>query len=134
MAKVGFIGLGIMGEPMCRNVLAKGHDVTVYNRTPAKMEPLVASGAKAAGSLADLVRRSEVTITMVSDPVAVRDVVTAKGGILSALSPGKTYVDMTTVSPETSREIERLVRGTGFVRAVQKDNRLYRKRGSAQDN
>ena len=113
MAQVGFVGLGIMGEPMCRNVLAKGHDVTVYNRTPAKMEPLVASGAKAAGSLADLVRRSEVTITMVSDPVAVRDVVTAKGGILSALSPGKTYVDMTTVSPETSREIERLVRGTG---------------------
>ncbi|HWS15433.1 MAG TPA: NAD(P)-dependent oxidoreductase [Candidatus Methylomirabilis sp.] len=113
MAKVGFIGLGIMGEPMCRNVLAKGHDVTVYNRTPAKMEPLVASGAKAAESLADLVRRSDVTITMVSDPVAVRDVVTAKGGILSALSPGKTYIDMTTVSPQASREVARLVRGTG---------------------
>jgi len=113
MAKVGFIGLGIMGEPMCRNVLAKGHDVTVYNRTPAKMEPLVAAGAIAAPSLADLVHRSEVTITMVSDPAAVRDVVTAKGGIIEALSPGKTYIDMTTVSPETSREIARLVRGTG---------------------
>ncbi len=113
MAKVGFIGLGIMGEPMCRNILAKGHDVTVYNRTPAKMEPLAAAGAKTAGSVADLVRRSEVTITMVSDPAAVRDVVTAKGGILSALSPGKTYIDMTTVSPETSREIARLVRGAG---------------------
>ena len=70
MAKVGFVGLGIMGEPMCRNILAKGHDVTVYNRTPAKMEPLVAAGANAATSLADLVRRSEVTITMVSDPAA----------------------------------------------------------------
>jgi 3-hydroxyisobutyrate dehydrogenase-like beta-hydroxyacid dehydrogenase len=113
MAKVGFIGLGIMGEPMCRNVIAKGHDVTVYNRTPAKMAPLVAAGAKASGSLADLVRVSDVTITMVSDPAAVRDVVTAKGGILSALSPGKTYIDMTTVSPETSREIAQLVRGTG---------------------
>ncbi|MDD5762927.1 MAG: NAD(P)-dependent oxidoreductase [bacterium] len=113
MAKVGFIGLGIMGEPMCRNVIAKGHDVTVYNRTPAKMAPLVAAGAKASGSLADLVRVSDVTITMVSDPAAVRDVVTAKGGILSALSPGKTYIDMTTVSPETSREIAKLVRGTG---------------------
>ena len=73
MAKVGFVGLGIMGEPMCRNLLAKGHDVTVYNRTPAKMGPLVAAGANAAASLADLVRRSEVTITMVSDPAAVRD-------------------------------------------------------------
>lgn len=113
MAKVGFIGLGIMGEPMCRNVLAGGHDVVVYNRTRAKMDPLVAAGAKAASSLAELVRRSEVVITMVSDPAAVRDVVTAKGGLLSALSPGMTYIDMTTVSPETSREIATLVRGTG---------------------
>ena len=113
MAKVGFIGLGIMGEPMCRNVLAGGHDVTVYNRTPAKMAPLVEAGAKAASSLAELVRRSEVVITMVSDPAAVRDVVTARGGLLSALSPGMTYIDMTTVSPETSREIAILVRGTG---------------------
>ncbi|MBP2689786.1 MAG: glyoxylate/succinic semialdehyde reductase 2, chloroplastic-like [Deltaproteobacteria bacterium] len=113
MAKVGFVGLGIMGEPMCRNLLAKGHDVTVYNRTPAKMGPLVAAGANAATSLADLVRRSDVTITMVSDPVAVRDVVTAKGGLLGALSPGKTYIDMTTVSPEASREVARMIRDTG---------------------
>lgn len=113
MAKVGFVGLGIMGEPMCRNLLAKGHDVTVYNRTPAKMGALVAAGANAATSLADLVRRSEITITMVSDPVAVRDVVTAKGGLLSALSPGKTYIDMTTVSPEASREVARMIRDTG---------------------
>jgi len=113
MAKVGFVGLGIMGEPMCRNVLSKGHDVTVYNRTRAKMEPLVAAGAVAAASLAELVRRSDVVITMLSDPSAVRDVVTAKGGLLSALSPGTTYIDMSTVSPETSREIEILVRGTG---------------------
>ena len=113
MAKVGFVGLGIMGEPMCRNLLAKGHDVTVYNRTPAKMGPMVGAGANAATSLADLVRRSEVTITMVSDPAAVRDVVTAKGGLLDALSPGKTYIDMTTVSPEASREIARMIRDTG---------------------
>jgi 3-hydroxyisobutyrate dehydrogenase-like beta-hydroxyacid dehydrogenase len=113
MAKVGFVGLGTMGEPMCRNLLSKGHDVTVYNRTPAKMGPLIAAGAQASASLADLVRRSEVTITMISDPIAVRDVVTAKGGLLGALSPGKTYIDMTTVSPETSREIARMVRGTG---------------------
>jgi 3-hydroxyisobutyrate dehydrogenase-like beta-hydroxyacid dehydrogenase len=113
MAKVGFIGLGIMGEPMCLNVLSKGHDVIVYNRTRAKMGSLVAAGAKAAASLADLVHRSEVVITMVADPAAVRDVVTAKGGLLSALSPGTTYIDMSTVSPETSREIALLVRGTG---------------------
>jgi 3-hydroxyisobutyrate dehydrogenase-like beta-hydroxyacid dehydrogenase len=113
MAKVGFVGLGIMGEPMCRNILRKGHDVAVYNRTRAKMEPLVAAGANAATSLAELVVRSEVVITMVSDPTAVRDVVTARGGLLSALTRGKTHVDMTTVSPETSREIAALVRATG---------------------
>ncbi len=113
MAKVGFIGLGIMGEPMCQNILSKGHDVTVYNRTRAKMGPLVAAGAKAAPSLAALVHRCEVVITMVADPPAVRDVVTAEGGLLSALSPGTTYIDMSTVSPDTSREIAVLVRGTG---------------------
>jgi glyoxylate/succinic semialdehyde reductase len=113
MAKVGFVGLGLMGEPMCQNILSKGHDVVVYNRTRAKMGPLVAAGAKAAPSLAALVQRSEVVITMVADPAAVRDVVTAKGGLLSALAPGTTYIDMSTVSPETSREIALLVRGTG---------------------
>jgi 3-hydroxyisobutyrate dehydrogenase-like beta-hydroxyacid dehydrogenase len=113
MAKVGFIGLGIMGEPMCQNILSKGHDVAVYNRTRAKMGPLVSAGAKAAPSLAALVHRSEVVITMVADPAAVRDVVTATGGLLSALSPGTTYIDMSTVSPETSRVIAVLVRGTG---------------------
>jgi 3-hydroxyisobutyrate dehydrogenase-like beta-hydroxyacid dehydrogenase len=113
MAKVGFIGLGIMGEPMCQNILSKGHDVVVYNRTRAKMGPLVSAGAKAAPSLAALVHRSEVVITMVADPASVRDVVTATGGLLSALSPGTTYIDMSTVSPDASREIAVLVRGTG---------------------
>ncbi|MBE0604461.1 MAG: NAD(P)-binding domain-containing protein, partial [Deltaproteobacteria bacterium] len=113
MVKVGFIGLGIMGEPMCRNVLSKGHSVIVYNRTRAKMGPLVGAGAKPAGSLPELVQRSEVVITMVADPAAVRDVVTAKTGLLCALSPGTVHIDMSTVSPETSREIAMLVRGTG---------------------
>ena len=113
MVKVGFIGLGIMGEPMCRNVLSKGHNVIVYNRTRAKMGVLVAAGAKPAGSLPELVQRSEVVITMVADPAAVRDVVTAKTGLLCALSPGTVHIDMSTVSPEASREIAMLVRGTG---------------------
>ncbi len=113
MAKVGFIGLGIMGEPMCRNVLLKGHNVTVYNRTRAKMGPLVSTGAKPAGSVPELVQRSEIVITMVSGPEALRDVVTAKTGLLCALSPGTVHVDMSTVSPETSREIAVMVRGTG---------------------
>lgn len=87
--------------------------MAVYNRTRAKMAPLVAAGAKAATSLSDLVRRSDVVITMLADPASVMEVVTVAGGLLPAMSPGRTYVDMTTVSPEASREIARLIRETG---------------------
>ncbi|MCL5966847.1 MAG: NAD(P)-dependent oxidoreductase [Deltaproteobacteria bacterium] len=113
MAKVGFIGLGIMGEPMCRNILAKGHEVTVYNRSREKMTPLVEAGAAGAASVADLVARSEIVITMLSDPAAVWEVVAETAGVLSALTAGKTYVDMSTVSPDSSREIAAMVRKTG---------------------
>lgn len=113
MAKVGFIGLGIMGQPMCRNILAAGHEVTVYNRSRGKMTPLIEAGASGAASVAELVARSEVVITMLSDPAAVWEVVAETAGVLSALSPGKTYIDMSTVSPDSSREIAAMVRKTG---------------------
>ncbi len=113
MAKVGFIGLGIMGAPMCRNILAKGHDVTVYNRSPDKTAPLVAAGARGASSVARLVAETDIVITMLSDPAAVWEVVAETAGVLCALTAGKTYIDMSTVSPESSREIASLVRKTG---------------------
>lgn len=113
MAKVGFIGLGIMGQPMCRNILAAGHDVMVYNRSRDKMRPLIEAGAFGTASVAELVARSEVIITMLSDPAAVWEVVAETAGVLSALSPGKTYIDMSTVSPDSSREIAAMVRKTG---------------------
>ncbi len=113
MARVGFIGLGIMGDPMCRNLMAAGHDVTVYNRSREKMAPLVAAGARGAASPAELVERSEVAITMLSDPAAVREVAAGQNGILFALSPGKTYIDMSTVSPETSRELAAMAKRAG---------------------
>ncbi len=113
MARVGFIGLGIMGDPMCRNLIAAGHDVTVHNRSREKMAPLVAAGAKGAASVADLVGRSEVVITMLSDPAAVREVTEGQDGILFALMPGKTYIDMSTVSPESSREIAAMAKRAG---------------------
>ncbi len=113
MARVGFIGLGMMGDPMCRNLMAAGHDVTVYNRSREKMAPLVAAGAKGAASVTRLVEESEVVITMLSDPAAVREVAAGQGGILFALSPGKTYIDMSTVSPESSREIAAMTRRMG---------------------
>jgi 3-hydroxyisobutyrate dehydrogenase-like beta-hydroxyacid dehydrogenase len=113
MAKIGFIGLGLMGAPMCGNVLARGHDVIVYNRSREKMAPLVAAGAKGASSVAQLVEGADVVITMLSDPAAVWEVVAETAGVLSALKAGKTYIDMSTVSPESSREIAAMVRKTG---------------------
>jgi 3-hydroxyisobutyrate dehydrogenase-like beta-hydroxyacid dehydrogenase len=113
MAKIGFIGLGLMGAPMCGNILARGHDVTVYNRSREKMAPLVAAGAKGASSVAQLVEGADVVITMLSDPAAVWEVVAETAGVLSALKAGKTYIDMSTVSPESSREIAAMVRKTG---------------------
>ncbi len=113
MARVGFVGLGTMGDPMCRNLLAAGHDLTVYNRSREKMGPLVAAGAKGAESLAGLVDRSDVVITMLSDPAAVREVAAGEDGIVFALAPGKTYIDMSTVSPESSREIAAMTKRAG---------------------
>ncbi len=113
MARVGFVGLGTMGDPMCRNLLADGHDLTVYNRSREKMEPLVVAGAKGAASLSDLVGRSEVVITMLADTAAVREVAAGQDGIVFALTPGKTYIDMSTVSPESSREIAAMTKRAG---------------------
>jgi 3-hydroxyisobutyrate dehydrogenase-like beta-hydroxyacid dehydrogenase len=85
----------------------------VYNRSREKMAPLVAAGAKGASSVAQLVEGADVVITMLSDPAAVWEVVAETAGVLSALKAGKTYIDMSTVSPESSREIAAMVRKTG---------------------
>lgn len=119
MAKVGFIGLGIMGDPMCRNLIRAGHDVTAYNRTREKTLRMVEAGARGAGSVRELVRRSEFVITMLSDPEAVREMATREDGIVRELQPGMTWIDMSTVSPASSREIEGLVSpaGAGYLEA-----------------
>lgn len=132
MARIGFIGLGIMGAPMCGNVLAKGHDVTVYNRSREKMAPLVAAGAKGASSVARLVEQVDIVITMLSDPAAVWEVVAETAGVLSALAAGKTYIDMSTVSPESSREIAAMVRKSGadFLEAPVMGSRKPAKEGT----
>ena len=69
--KIGFIGLGIMGSRMAHNLLAKGHDLTVYNRTPAKAEGLLAEGAQWAATPADLGRKVDILFTMLSTPEVV---------------------------------------------------------------
>jgi 3-hydroxyisobutyrate dehydrogenase len=106
--RIGWIGLGNMGIPMARNLLRAGFEVTVYNRTAAKAAPLEEAGAKLAASPAALWEVSDILITMVADDAALKAIYS--GGFLAGLSgpaaaSGKMVIDMSTVSPATSREL-----------------------------
>ena len=102
---VGFIGLGIMGTPMTRNLMKAGFRAVVYNRTRAKAEQLAAEGAEAVESPAEVARRADVVITCLADAKAVEQVVTEDGGLLEAMGPGKVLIDMTTNSPPISQKL-----------------------------
>jgi len=95
--RVGFIGLGRMGAGMAGNLVRAGHDVTVYNRTPAKTQDLVAKGARAARELADACH-GDAVITMLSDDAAVEAVVFGDNGLLASLGDTTVHVSMSTVS------------------------------------
>jgi 3-hydroxyisobutyrate dehydrogenase-like beta-hydroxyacid dehydrogenase len=101
---VGFIGLGHMGAGIAANLLRAGHCVTVYNRTPAKAEALVAQGAKRAPRIADACR-GEAVITMLADDDAVADVVLGEGGVVENLSTGALHVSSSTISISMSERL-----------------------------
>jgi 3-hydroxyisobutyrate dehydrogenase-like beta-hydroxyacid dehydrogenase len=90
--KVGFIGLGRMGQAMARRMLDAGHEVTAYNRTPEKLTELAAAGAKVAKSIAEAATSSEAVFTMLTDDAAVEEVARQKGGLLEALPRGGVHV------------------------------------------
>ena len=102
---VGFIGLGIMGGGMTANLLKAGFEPFVWNRTANKMDPLVASGARAADSPADLAARSDVIIICVSDTPDVENVILGENGVIHGISEGKLVIDMSTISPQATRRI-----------------------------
>ena len=100
MASIGVIGLGAMGSRMARRFLGAGHDVVVWNRSPEKATELVEAGASAAESPADVVLRTDVTLTMLADPDALRAVVEGAEGITAAVDADKTIIEMSTVGPD----------------------------------
>ena len=102
--KVAFLGLGIMGSRMSERLVRAGLDLTVWNRTSGKAEGLKALGAKEAASPKEAVAGAEIAITMLADPASVEEVAW-KQGFLEGLRPGAIYIDMTTVSPSTSRRL-----------------------------
>ena len=103
--KIGFIGLGIMGRGMARNLLGAGFELRVWNRTASRMEELATAGAAMAGSPAELAAACDIIITCVSDTPDVEEVILGEDGVLQALRPGSLVIDMSTISPQTTREI-----------------------------
>jgi 3-hydroxyisobutyrate dehydrogenase/2-hydroxy-3-oxopropionate reductase len=99
MTRVAFLGLGAMGEPMAGRLVAAGHEVRVWNRTPGRDEDLVTAGAVRAATPAEASADAEVAITMLSDPPALEAVLFAPGGAAETLPPTATLVDMSTVGP-----------------------------------
>lgn len=106
--RIGFIGLGIMGKPMARNLLKAGHELTVYDVVQANMDEVVSAGAAAAASGMEVARRSDVVITMLPNSPHVRQAVTCEDGILAGARPGLWYVDMSSIAPGMSQEISAL--------------------------
>jgi len=113
VAKLGFVGLGVMGSEMVARLLAKGHAVTGYNRTRGKAEPLIARGMKWGDSPQAVAEASDVTLSMVTNSAALGAVIEGPAGILAGLNAGKVLVDMSTVSPSYSREVAAKVRAKG---------------------
>jgi 3-hydroxyisobutyrate dehydrogenase-like beta-hydroxyacid dehydrogenase len=118
MTSIAFIGVGAMGGRMAARLLDAGHDLTVYNRTREKAEPLARAGATVADTPADAVRDAELVITMLTDPAALQTVVEGPDGVATGLAPGATVVDMSTVGPdEIARLVTGLPEGTGLLDA-----------------
>jgi 3-hydroxyisobutyrate dehydrogenase len=103
--RVGWIGTGVMGLSMCNHLLNKGYKVKLYNRTRAKAQPLLDSGATWAESPRAVAEQTDVIFTMVGFPEDVREVYLGESGILATAKPGSIVIDMTTTSPTLAQEI-----------------------------
>ena len=114
MARVGVIGLGVMGAPMARNLLKGGHEVTVFARRAEAMAPLAAAGARRAASPAEAAAASDVTVTMVLDTQAVQSVVLGPGGIIEGARSGTIVIDHSTIEPDGARKVAAALKSRGI--------------------
>lgn len=110
---IGFIGLGIMGRGMARNIRAAGFPLFVYNRTASRMHDITDSGAQPTQSPADLASRCDIVITCVSDTPDVEAVIAGATGVLAGLRPGTLVIDMSTISPQTTVSLGERIRAVG---------------------
>src|SRR5438477_8315198 len=110
---VGFIGLGIMGKPMARNLMKAGYKLVVYNRSQAPMKELAADGAAGADSPKAAAEQSDTIITMLPDSPQVQEVMTGENGVLVGAKAGTLVIDMSTISPVVTQELARLAQARG---------------------
>jgi len=110
---IGFIGTGIMGKPMARNLLRAGYSLTVYSRTKSKARQLLDEGAAWAGSPADVAGDSDVVITCVTDTPDVKGLLLGENGVIETASRGLICVDMSTISPAATKEMGQVLEAKG---------------------
>lgn len=103
--KIGFIGLGIMGKPMARNLMKAGHELYVYDILPAPVAELAAEGATAVASPAEAAAQGDMVITMVPNGPQVKDAVMGPNGVLEGAKPGQLVVDMSSIAPTAAQEV-----------------------------
>jgi len=105
MKKIGFIGVGVMGSSMVRNLMKKGYDVSIYTRTKSKALEVIQEGAVWCDTIAECIQGADVVITIVGYPKDVEEVYFGDGGVLNSAAPGTYLIDMTTTSPKLSKRI-----------------------------
>jgi 3-hydroxyisobutyrate dehydrogenase-like beta-hydroxyacid dehydrogenase len=117
--RIGFIGLGAMGAAIATNLVESGHDVHVFNRNPARAEPLREAGATVARSAAQAAHSAEVVFSMVADDAALESVTFGEAGIAAGLRPGALHISMSTIGVATAQDLTARHReaGWGFVSA-----------------
>lgn len=112
--KLGFIGIGLMGKPMTLRLLAAGHEVTVWNRSPEKLEEVLAKGARRADSPAAVARAADIVMMCVTDQKAADAVLFKKNGVIEGASPGKLVVDFSSIAPASAREFAARLEAKGM--------------------
>jgi len=113
--KIGFIGLGIMGKPMAKNLLKAGYSVVCFNRSEAAVRELVEAGAESGQSARDVAERADIIITMLPNSPDVKEVVLGANGIIEGAKPGTILVDMSSIDPMVSREISGKLKEKGVI-------------------
>ena len=111
--RIGFIGLGLMGKPMARNLMKSGFDLIVHNRSRAAVDQLVSEGANPADSPREAAASADVVITMLPEDSHVTEVVSAADGVIESIRPDAVLVDMSTISPTTARKLADIVAARG---------------------